>query len=163
MPLFNIVRQAVSSVSSAGERKDPYAAYAFRVEIEGIEVFGFKEISGLSNKTDIYEYQEGGENSFTHKLIGQTTFSNIILKHGIVLDAEIFEWREQVINGKIKEALRNGTITLVGDKDDPKFNRSWRFFNAWPCKWEASSFNGTSNELAIETLELALERVEKKL
>ena len=143
----------------AGDRREPYAAYAFRVEIDGIEVFGFKEISGLSNKTDIYEYQEGGENQFTHKLIGQTTFSNITLKHGIVLDDEIYEWRQQVINGKIKESLRNGTITLIGDGWDP--DRSWRFFKAWPCKWEASSFNGTSSEIAIEVLELALERVEK--
>ena len=141
------------------ERRDPFAAYAFMVEIDGIEVFGFKEISGLSNNTDIYEYQEGGENQFTHKLIGQTTFSNLILKHGVVLNEEVYDWRQQIIDGKIEEALRDGTITLVGDgySDD----RSWRFYKAWPCKWEMNTLSGTSNELVIETLELAIERVER--
>ena len=144
-------------------RKDPFAAYAFRVEIDGIEVFGFKEVSGLSNQTDIYEYQEGGENQFTHKLIGQTTFSNIVLKHGIVLDSSLYDWREQVIKGNIKEALKDITITLLGkDNKNSKDDRSWRFYDVWPCKWEASTFEGQSNELAIETLELALTRGEKK-
>ena len=143
-------------------RKDPFASYAFRVEIDGIEVFGFKEVSGLSNQTDIYEYQEGGENQFTHKLIGQTTFSNLVLKHGIVLDSSLYEWREQVIKGNIKEALKDITITLLGkDSKSSKDDRSWRFYDVWPCKWEANTFEGQSNELAIETLELALSRGEK--
>ena len=144
------------------DRTDPFASFAFRVEIEGIEVFGFKEVSGLSNKTDIYEYQEGGENHYTHKLVGQTTFSNIILKHGIVLDNFLTEWREQVINGNIKDALRDITIILLGkDSTKTKDDRSWRFYDVWPCKWEASTFEGQSNELAVETLELALARGEE--
>ena len=144
------------------DRNDPFASFAFRVEIDGIEVFGFKEVSGLSNKTDIYEYQEGGENQYTHKLVGQTTFSNIVLKHGIVLDNFLTEWREQVINGNIKDALRDITIILLGkDNKNTKDDRSWRFYDVWPCKWEASTFEGQSNELAIETLELAVARGEE--
>lgn len=148
-----------SSDNFMDERLDPFTAYAFMVEIDGIEVFGFKEVSGLSNNTDIYEYQEGGENQFTHKLIGQTTFSNLLLKHGVVLDEEIYNWRKLVIDGKIHQALRDGTITLVGEGTSK--DRSWNFYKAWPCKWEVNTLSGTSNELVIETLELALERIER--
>ncbi|HIP12036.1 MAG TPA: phage tail protein [Arcobacter sp.] len=144
-----------------GGREDPFVSYLFRVEIDGIEVLGFREVSGLSNKTDIYEYQEGGENRFTHKLVGQTTFSNLVLKKGIVLDEYIFEWREEVIQGKIENALRDITIRLLADNQSNGEERSWRFYDVWPCKWETNNFEGTANDIAIETLELALTRGEE--
>lgn len=135
---------------------DPFANYQFRVEIEGIEIFGFKEVLGLSNKTDIYEYQEGGQNKFTHKFVGQTTFSNLTLKKGMILDQSIYEWREQVIEGKIEDALRDITIILISEKGFYEKELSWRFYDVWPCKWESSTFDSMTDNLGIETLELAL-------
>jgi phage tail-like protein len=142
-------------------RKDPFRTYNFRVEIEGIEVFCFRELSGLSNKTDIFEYQEGGENQYTHKFAGQTTFSNLILKNGIVLDSWAYEWREMVIDGNIKDALRTISIILVGGEESQD-NRIWKFYDVWPCKWESSKFDAMNDGLAIETLELALSMGEEE-
>lgn len=142
-----------------GFPEDPCRGYAFRVEIDGLELFAFKEVSGLSNKTDVFEYQEGGENGYTHKLVGQTTFTNLILKNGIILDSSIYEWRELVINGNISDALRTITITLEGAKG--KENRMWNFYGVWPCKWESSKLDATSSDLVIETLELVLGRGDK--
>ena len=141
---------------------DPFANYQFRVEIDGIETFGFKEVLGLSNKTDVAEYQEGGQNKFAHKFAGQTTFSNLTLKKGIVLDQSLYEWREQVINGNIKDALRDITIVLISEKGSYEKELSWRFYDVWPCKWEASTFDSMTNNIGIETLELALSRGEAK-
>jgi phage tail-like protein len=135
---------------------DPFANYQFRVEIEGIEVFGFKEVLGLSNKTDVYEYQEGGQNKFTHRFAGQTTFSNLTLKKGMVLDQSIYEWRKQVIDGNLEDALRDITIILISEKGSYEKELSWRFYDTWPCKWEASTFDSMANAIGIETLELAL-------
>jgi phage tail-like protein len=141
------------------DREDPFANFAFRVEIDGIEMFAFTEVSGLSNNTDIYEYQEGGENQFTHKLVGQTTFANIVLKHGITTDSGVYEWRQKVIEGRIRSATKNGTIKLK----DPKTNKekSWRFYNAWPCKLEVEPLNSSADKIAIGMIELAVERVEE--
>jgi len=136
-------------------RDDPFKSYVFRIEIDGIEVFGFREVSGLSNKTDVFEYQEGGENQYTHKFVGQTTFSNLILKKGVVLDNWVYEWRELVIDGNIKEALRTISIILVGGETSED-NRIWKFYDVWPCKWESSKFDAMNDGLVIETLELAL-------
>jgi len=141
-------------------RDDPFKSYVFRIEIDGIEVFGFREVSGLSNKTDFFEYQEGGENQYTHKFVGQTTFSNLILKNGIVLDNWVYEWRELVIDGKIKEALRTISIVLSGGTSSN--DRVWKFYDVWPCKWESSKFDAMHDGLAIETLELALSRGEEE-
>jgi phage tail-like protein len=135
-------------------RNDPFKGYMFRIEIDGMEMFGFKEVSGLSNKTDIYEYQEGGENKYTRKFSGQTTFSNLILKNGIVLDPWVYEWRQLVIDGKMAEALKTISIVLEGGKSSE--DRIWRFYDVWPCKWESNKFDAMSDDLGIETLELAL-------
>ena len=135
-------------------RNDPFRGYVFRIEIDGIDVFSFKEFSGLSNKTDIFEYQEGGENQYTHKFPGQTTFSNLVLKNGIVLDPWVYEWRQLVIDGNIKDALK--TISIILDGGTRSEDRIWRFYDVWPCKWESNKFDAMSDDVGIETLELAL-------
>jgi phage tail-like protein len=38
---------------------------------------------------------------------------------------------------------------------------TWRFRRGWPCKLSGPTFNATSNEVAIETLEIAHEGIEK--
>ena len=141
------------------DRKDPFANFAFRVEIDGIEVFGFQEVSGLSNETDIYEFQEGGENQYTHKLIGQTKFSNIILKHGVTTDSSIYEWRQKVIDGEIHEAKKSGTISLFNKKNEAK--KAWKFRNGWPCKLQIEPFNSMANTIAVSMIEIAVESVEE--
>lgn len=37
----------------------------------------------------------------------------------------------------------------------------WNFVNAWPMKWTGPSFNAKNNDVAIETLELAHEGIER--
>jgi phage tail-like protein len=38
----------------------------------------------------------------------------------------------------------------------------WNFKNAWPCKYEGPKLNAKGNEVAIETLELACEWIERE-
>ena len=38
----------------------------------------------------------------------------------------------------------------------------WDFVEGWPTKWTGPSFNATGNEVAIETLELAHEGIDRK-
>jgi len=48
---------------------------------------------------------------------------------------------------------KNGSVVLL-DESQKEVVR-WNFYNAWPCKWEASSLQAKSSEVAIETPELA--------
>src|SRR2546430_10064312 len=52
--------------------------------------------SGLKTETEVFELQEGGENSLVRKLIGQSRASNIVLTSGFVNAAALSDWREQV-------------------------------------------------------------------
>ncbi len=143
---------------ATGAIVDPYRGFNFRVELDGIQRAGFREASGLDASQDPIEYREGTD-EFLHarKLPGLNKYSNITLKWGITDDAEIWEWRKSCIDGKIER--KNFAIILVDDAGDDKAR--WNFTRAWPTKWTGPSFNATGNEVAIETLEIAHERLEK--
>ena len=50
---------------AVGFRTDPYTAFNFHVEIDGIIVGGFTEVSGLSMTTRVEPLQAGGNNNGT--------------------------------------------------------------------------------------------------
>ena len=41
------------------KRTDPYAGFNFRVEIDGVDVGAFTEVSGLDSETEVIEYRTG--------------------------------------------------------------------------------------------------------
>ena len=140
-----------------GDRRDPYRVYNFLVEIDGITRAGFRECSGLDSAQDPIEYREGNEDITVRKLPGLVKYSNITLKWGSTDDASLWEWRKKAIDGKVER--QSGSIILLDDAREEKAR--WNFHNGWPTKWTGPSFNATGNEVAIETLEIAHERLEK--
>lgn len=140
-----------------GERKDPFRAFNFLVEIDGITRAAFRECSGLDSTQDPIEYREGGEALTTRKLPGLVKYSNISLKRGITDDAELWAWRKTAMEGKVQR--KNGSIILLDEAGAEKLR--WNFVNGWPTKWTGPSFNATGNEVAIESLDIAHEGVSK--
>ena len=63
-------------------RDDPYKSYNFRVEIDGIAVAAFCEVSGLRNETEVIAYRTGGEPTTVRKLPGLTTHADLVLRRG---------------------------------------------------------------------------------
>jgi len=139
----------------APQRNDPYKAFNFLVEIDGIAHAVFSEVTGLESETAVIEYRAGGEN-VVRKLPGLTKFGNITLKRGITQDAELWNWRKSIVDGDIDR--RNGSIVLLDDKRSPVVR--WNFRNGWICKWEGPALSAKSNEVAIETMEIAHEGLE---
>jgi phage tail-like protein len=135
---------------------DPFRSYRFRVELDGVERAGFQEASGLDFAQDPVEYREGPDALTPRKLPGLIKYANIVLKWGISDDAELWDWRQQAVDGKIER--KNGSIILVDDAGEDKFR--WNFREGWPAKWTGPTFNATGNEVAIESLEIAHEGLE---
>lgn len=140
------------------ERKDPYRNFNFVVEIDGIQQAGFTDCSGFGASTDPIEYREGGENTTVRKMPGVTKYPNIILKWGITDSRELYEWYRDVVKGKVER--RTGSIVLY-DIDGISEKVRWDFVNAWPTKWDGPDFSAKGNDIAIETLELAHEGIER--
>jgi phage tail-like protein len=140
-----------------GDRRDPYRGFNFLVELDGITRAGFREASGLDSSTDVVEYREGNEGLATRKLAGLTKHSNITLKWGLTDDAELWEWRKTAIDRAVQR--KNGSIVVLDEAGNEMVR--WNFRHAWPVKWTGPGFNATSNDVAIETLEIAHEGVER--
>jgi phage tail-like protein len=140
-----------------GTRTDPYRDFNFIVEIDGITQAGFQEVGGLDASTDAIEYREGNDPSHVRKLPGMHKYSAITLKRGITDSDELWNWYRTVVDGKT--VLKNGSIVLLDDTGQEKIR--WNFVNAWPSKWTGPSFNATSNQVAVETLEITHEEVKK--
>lgn len=135
-----------------GVRFDPHMAFNFLVEIEGLLVGGFSEVTGLQVETEVTTYREGGQNDYVHKLRGPTNYpSNLILKHGLVDLGTLWGWHQEVLQGTFKR--RNGTIYLLDNRSLPVM--WWNFDGAYPVKWSGPEFHATNNAVAMETVELA--------
>ena len=91
------------------------------------------------------------------KLPGLTKYANIVLRRGVTQDAELSNWRKTVEDGQVDR--RNGSI-ILRDDDGTDVVR-WNFFNGWISKWEGPALNASKNEVAIETIEIAHERLER--
>jgi phage tail-like protein len=144
---------------ATGQRnKDPFRGFKFRIQIDGINKAGFREVSGLDASTDAVDYREGDGDSIL-KLAGLKKFSNITLKRGITDDQDLWKWRTMVMDGKIKDARKDGQIILLDDEGNEA--AEWTFTAGWPTKWTGPTFNATANEVAIDTIEIAHEGLKR--
>lgn len=144
---------------ATGDRNDPYHVFNFRVEIQGTGVAGFREVSGLSFTVDPVEYRDGTDGPLhTRKLTGLRKFPNIVLRRGFVDNRELWTWYSNVLNG-IPDR-RDGSIVLQDEEHNDVAR--WEFSSGWICKWEGPAMNATTNDVAIEAIEICVERVELK-
>ena len=131
------------------DRMDPMSGYNFRVEIDGITRAGFKDCSGLEASQEAGTYREGTDRALTmRKMPGLITYGDITLSRGITTDSELWTWRRTVMGGVPDR--RNLSVVLMNNLGE----------DAWPTKWTGPSLDASSDEVAIETLELAHEGFE---
>ncbi len=142
---------------ATGSRNDPFRAYNFLVEIDGIARAAFRECAGLDSSQSAIDYREGGEPLRLRKLPGMNTFSNITLKWGITTDPEFWEWRKKAAEGRVER--KNGSIVLLDDTGAEQLR--WNFVDGWPIKWTGPTLNATGSEVAVETVEIVHEGVSR--
>jgi len=138
-------------------RHDPYKAFNFRVEIDGMAAASCAEVSGLESVVEAIDYREGGEALRVRKLPGLHRYANIVLKRGVTRDLEWWNWHKQVLDGNVQR--RNGSVVLLDDQGQEQVR--WNFVNSWPCKYIGPTLDARSNDVAIETIELAHEGLER--
>ena len=138
--------------SSRSPDNDPYLGFRFRVEITGVEVAGFSEVSGLQVEIETEEYREGGRNNYIHKLAGPARHpANLVLKRGLMESDALWEWQNTIAQGTIKR--ESVSVILLNSAGEEQWR--WNFQDAYPVKWSGPDLRGVANEVAIETLELA--------
>lgn len=138
--------------------KDPLASYHFFVEAGDVQG-AFRECSGLSSESEVIEDKTADKDgkSITRKIPGRIKYDNLTLKRGITDDLAIWKWRKQVEDGKVDESRRNGSVVLY-DQANSEVAR-WNFEDGWPTKVTGPSLNAGNNEIAVEELVIAIERL----
>ena len=132
----------------------PYRNFRFRLEIDGLDAGSFSEVSGFDATMDVVEYRAGDDPAITPtKLPGLIKYGNITLKWGSSETMVLYDGLIDITEGTIEK--KTVTLTALDEEGSPA--ASWRCINAWPVKYTAPDFNGTSSEVAIETIELAHE------
>jgi phage tail-like protein len=141
-----------------GVRLDPYMAYSFLVEIDGLVTGGFTEVTGLGSELRLESYEEGGLNGYVHQFPTRVTYSNLTLSKGLTEMDVLWNWYRNATQGKI--SLKNGSIMLLNQQRLPMM--IWNFKKAYPVKWEGPQFNAdNATGVAVERLELVHQGIDR--
>jgi len=143
---------AIAVQAQKDVRKDPLRGFLFRVEIDGLNAGFFKSVGGLAIETEVIEFREGGSDAI-HKLPGVRKYTDIVLKRGFTGSSALYDWFNSF--NKANPARVNGSIVMLSaDLDEVA---RWEFHNGFPVKWEGPDFDASSNDVPIETIEIAHE------
>lgn len=135
-----------------------FRAFQFLVEIDGIVGARFQEAGGVDASVEAIEYREGGDRTSVRKLPGMTKHANLTLKRGYTDDAALWTWFQTVLDGQ--EGIRRNISVIQLDMAGTETMR-WNLYNAFPVKYTAQAFNAKTNELSVEAVEIAYERLER--
>lgn len=89
------------------------------------------------------------------KLPGNAQTDNITLRRGLMCSTVLWNWFEEIQQGKWAEQRRNGSLTVYDQKSQPQAR--FQFFNAWASSYSISELSAGSNDYEIEELEIACE------
>lgn len=134
-------------------------AFFFCVTIDGKE-FPFKEVSGLSSEMETENIAEGGVNEFEHKFPKQIKHGNLVLKRALAsVSSDDVKWIKKWMENDFSAFpdTKSILVSLIDADRNPK--ASWTCAAAYPVKWEVESFDADKNNLAIELLEFAYQKL----
>ena len=146
-------------MAQTGKRTDPLVSVSFYVDVGDVFKGTFRECSGLGSESEVVEHVAAGKDGRTiiYKIPGRCKWTNVGLKRGVTDSMDVWDWRKKVEDGKVEEARKDGSIVMY-DQTNTEVAR-WNFENGWPAKVSGPSLNASTNEIAIEELEIAHERL----
>ena len=137
---------------------------------------GFISIGGLGVQTDMIPYREGGDNTTTRKMPGQSEFSPLTFVHGIFMDNKNpgYEWFKHVfsvISGAgntgcnenfrcdvIISVLVHPTTKYTGGAREPNSMQSAgmriKVYNCWPGSVQFNDLNAGDNSIMVSTMKI---------
>jgi phage tail-like protein len=138
----------------------PLPVYNFRVEIDGTTV-AFSEVSGLSVQHETATYIESptaGLGPRRMYMPSQPKPVTITLKKGVVTGvsvATLYTWINSIQLNRVDK--KDIAVRLCDENGAAVV--SWKVLNAFPTKLDAPTFTASSNDVAIESMELMADSV----
>src|SRR4051812_31595351 len=88
------------SGAQPGSFIDPYRAYNFKLEIQGITEGHFTQCSGLEVDVHPIRYREGGAGQVVHVIPGPVSYGDVTLLYGLTTSAELWTWLMSAVRGR---------------------------------------------------------------
>ena len=131
-------------------------ASRFLVEIAGLSLSAFAEVSGLAEEIQVVEYRDGLTGD-VQKVTGLHKSSDVTLKRGVVAgDLSLWHWFKSVRDGNSDR--RSVSVILLDEQLQPVMR--WNLWAAFPVKYEGPCLYASGNEVAMETLTLTHDRLD---
>lgn len=132
---------------------DPLQKFKFSVAIPGLPTsIGFQKISGLTEETNVAEYNEGGTD-FTMKMPGIMSVGEVVCERGEYADTNFHDLMHRTLTDM---NLRN-TVVITKKNRYGDVARVYKLANAWVSKWEGSEMDAGSDDVAIEKITIQFE------
>src|SRR5262245_56032935 len=144
--------------AQTGGRVDPYRAYNFKLEIQGVTEGHFTECSTLGVKVAAIAYREGGVSQVVHRLPGRVEYADVTLRYGLTPSKDLWLWFMSAVKGKVER--RNVSVVLL-EADGVTEAVRWNLINAWVREWRGALLDALGNEAAIESVTLVYESLER--
>jgi phage tail-like protein len=140
--------------------EDALGNYAWQIEIDGLTLAQFKEVSGLSVEVQVIEHKENkpGGLPIIKKLPGPVKYGDIVLKRGTTDDDQFWSWHQEVREGRIDSARRNFSIVLYDYEYGEKVR--FNFTNGWPSKVSVNQLQAGGSDVAVEECTIVHEGLE---
>lgn len=125
------------------------------MDIAGLFLGGFSEVTGLDSTMSILTLTEGGVNDRVHRLPGRFEVANITLTKGVGFTDDLWNWIEGWQKG---EGKRKTVFILLANSTRVPL-KIWAAERAIPVKYSGPAFSAATAALAIEKLEIAPEKL----
>jgi phage tail-like protein len=132
--------------------QDSGQSLRFRVKLDGgADLGNWTKCDGLSVEYDVFEYKEGGENAFIHRIPGRAKYQNIKLTRPLNKDSKkVSDWI-----ASLKVEVRRQTAEIAALDTEGKPICTWNLDGVYPVRWNGPSLDIGNTQIATETLELA--------
>ncbi len=150
---------AEPTAAQPGTFVEPFRAYHFMLVINGVTEGRFTECSGMAARVHTIKYREAGENQIVHTMPGPVEYSDVVLRYGLSTSRELWDWFLQSVNGT---ADRKNVSIVMLDYSGTQEAIRWNLIDAWPAEWRGAPLDALQQEVAIETLRLVYNRLERQ-
>lgn len=151
----------LTGASARPQGEDPLTAFTYGLEIGGRRVGLFTSASGIGSVSDVVEHKVASDTGqeIIQKVPGRLTWTPVTLERGLTSALEIWEWRQQVIDGDVRRARTNCSIVAF-DANGQEVAR-WDLENAWPSAVSAPASQDESTQHPVETITLVHEGIKR--
>ncbi len=142
-----------------GNWVDPLRAYNFKLLVNNVTEGHFTEVTGLGVQVERISYREAGNNAIVRAIPGRVTYASVTLQYGLTASTDLWDWLLSAVEGRVSR--RNVSVVMLDPAGATEVLR-WNLINAWPQEWYGAPLDAMSRELAIETLVLAHEGLQRE-